>query len=547
MMSKPHPLAVRRAGPAFLAAVLATTISLLASRASFVPTWDGRIYADCIVDAGLLHLAPSTMRCGGHPSHAYMLYAGAIQMLSPESFWPMLLANSVLYLISVAGVFRLAQLAFSGEQHATDRALVTAVFAAQPAVLASVVQPNVDLPLLPAFLWATVCIIRRRWLPVIALGTALVFTKETGVLLYVTLIGAYAVAMILPRPSSPRSPSRTMLRLTPLAIPLVVFAGYVLYRKTLPNQPALWNAGSRKVVAFQFLFPRIDQYFVNYAAMMFVLSFAWITAVVLVAHGAVAIVRAARRSPARRIPGTKRRVVRLVTVLGLATMYVLSRFSSWGNPRYLIPVMALTPLMLYTAFVRFALPAGVRRSALAALSIVLLISTVSSIDPVSRAAYGTFAIGERELFKMTAVSRECCGAGRDQLVYNLQFTKLGDLASDATAALATESTVVFLPSLTRWYMMGTTDTAKLDLATRMRTLRRERIISLRVFDPDTLRLIGTPPSDAMFIGLPNGDSDAALRTLAGWYEIGPPQRIRRGAYWLNAYRLTLRDGRGTGT
>jgi hypothetical protein len=299
------------------------------------------------------------------------------------------------------------------------------------------------------------------------------------------------------------------------------------------------------VVAFQFLFPRIDQYFVNYLAMMLALSFAWITTVVLVADGVVAIARAARRSPARPMAGTKRRVVRLVTVLGLATMYALSRFSSWGNPRYLLPVMALTPLMLYAGFVRFGLPAKPRRWALVVLSILLLVSTVSSIDPVSRAMYGTFAIGDRDLFRMTGVSGECCGAGRDQLAYNLQFTKLGDLASDATAALATDSTVVFLPRLTRWYMMGTTDTAKLDPTTRMRTLRREDVVALHVFDPDTLRFLNTPPPDAILIGLPNGDPESALRMLAGWYEIGPPRRIRRDAYWLNAYRLTVRDGRGT--
>src|SRR6185503_3638798 len=101
------------------------------------------------------------------------------------------------------------------------------------------------------------------------------------------------------------------------------------------------------------------------------------------------------------------------------------------------------------------------------------------------------------------------------------------------------------PRLTRWFMMGTTDTAKLDATTHKRTLRREDVAALRVFDPDTLRLLATAPSDAMFIALPNGDPDEGLRALASSYDIGPAQRLRRGGYWLSAYRLTLRDGRGT--
>ena len=82
--------------------MLVLTLALLASRASYIPTWDGRIYADCIVDAGERHLALSTLRCVDHISHAYMLFAGAIQMLSPGSFPLMLLANVILYLIACA-------------------------------------------------------------------------------------------------------------------------------------------------------------------------------------------------------------------------------------------------------------------------------------------------------------------------------------------------------------------------------------------------------------------------------------------------------------
>jgi hypothetical protein len=533
-------LASLRAGNAFLAAVLVVSIGLLATRLGMVPFWDGRIYADCLVDAAIRHLAVSTMRCGGHPSHAYILYAGAIQMLSPESFAPMLVANVVLYLLSCAAVYRLAQLAFPGEEHQSDRALITALVAVQPAVLASVVQPNIDLPLLPAFLWATVCIIRRRWLPLIALGIALAFTKETGVLLYVTLVGAYAIAMILPRPSSSRSPTLTMLRLAPLAIPLVLFAAYVIYRKSVPDQAALWNAGSRKVVVFQFLFPRIDQYFVNYLAMMFVLSFAWITAALLVADAVVAVVRSVRRVPPRPLPGAKRRVVRFLIVLGIAAMYALSRFSSWGNARYLLPVFAITPFMLYAALVRFGIARSLRRGALGLLAGLLLISAVRSIDPLSRAVYGTFAFGDRDMLRMTGVSHECCGAGRDQLVYNLQFTLLGELTSDATQTLMSDSSVVFIPALTRWETVG-----PVDARTRRRTLRREHVITPRVFTPDTLRLLASPPADAMFIALPNGDSEAGLRTLGEWYEIGPAHRLRRGGYWLDAYKLTSRDGRGS--
>jgi hypothetical protein len=519
--------------------MLLATLGLLASRADFVPIWDGRIYADCIVEAGRQHLALPTLRCVEHISHAYMLYAGAIQMLSPGSYPLILLANAVLYLIACAGFHRLTQLAFPSPEHSFERSLLTAAFAAQPAILASVVQPNIDLPMLPSLLWGTVFIIRRRWVPLILVGIALIATKESGVLLYVTLVFSYAIAMVLPSPSSSRSPIRALLHLTPLAIPAALFVAYIAYRAIVPHETVIWAAGTtEKSIIYQFLVPRIDRYFVNYCVMMLVLSFAWVTASVAGADVVVGIRRKWRKLPARPLPGAKRRIVRFLIVLWVVTMYALTRFSSWGNSRYLLPVFALTPLVLYAGLLRFRLAVLPRRAVLASLAVLLLVSTVRTVDPVSRALYGTWAFGDHTLLRMTRVTHECCGAGRDQLVYNLQYTLLGDLTSDATAALAGDSTVVFVPHRMIWETLG-----PLDRATHRRTLRRENTVTPPLFEPDTLPTLAAPPVNAIYIGLPNGDPAGGLRMLGDWYEIGPPRRMQRGGYWLNAYKLTLRDGR----
>jgi hypothetical protein len=526
-------------GRVFLGAMLVTTVALLTSRAGFIPTWDGRIYAECIVDAGQQHLALSTLRCVEHISHAYMLFAGAIQMLSPGSFPLMLLANGILYLLACAAFYRLAELAFPTTEHATERALLTAAFAAQPAILASVVQPNIDLPMLPAFLWGTVFLIRRRWLGAIVMGMALIATKESGVLLYATLVFSYAIAMVLPRPSSPRSPIRALARLTPLAIPVLAFIAYIAYRAIVPHETVIWAAGTtEKSIIYQFLVPRIDRYFVNYCVMMLVLSFAWVTTIVAGSDFVVGALRKWRKEPARVLSGSKRRIVRFLIVLTVVTMYALTRFSSWGNSRYLLPVFALTPIVLYASLVRFGVSPTVRRSVVGALAALLLLSTVRTADPVSRALYGTWRFGDHTLLRMTRVTHECCGGGRDQLVYNLQYTFLGDLTSDATAALAGDSTAVFVPHRMLWETVG-----PLDADTHRRSLRRENIVRPHLYEPDTLAKLAAPPGDAIYVGLPNGDAEAGLRMLGEWYEVGAPHKVQRGGYWMNAYRLTLRDGR----
>src|SRR5687768_13262595 len=73
-------------GRALMGGILVITLALIASRSADVPFWDGGIYAECIVDAAEQHLAIGSLRCADHISHAYMLFAGAVQLLSPGSF-----------------------------------------------------------------------------------------------------------------------------------------------------------------------------------------------------------------------------------------------------------------------------------------------------------------------------------------------------------------------------------------------------------------------------------------------------------------------------
>jgi hypothetical protein len=320
---------------------------------------------------------------------------------------------------------------------------------------------------------------------------------------------------------------------------VVAFGAYIAYRASLPHQTVIWSGGTtEEPILRQFLVPRVDRYFINYCVMMFVLSFAWITTAVVGTDLVVGVARKLRKEPPRPVPGGKRRVVRFLVVLWVVTMIALTRFTTWGNTRYFLPVFALTPFALYTSLVRLRMPPTVRRAAVAVVAILMLVSTVRTADPVSRAVYGTWTFGDHELLRMTRVTHECCASGRDQLAYNLQHTFLGDLTSDATSALADDSTTVVIPRRMNWYVLG-----PLDRSTHRRTLQRRNVFEPSLYEVDTLRTLAAAPANAIYIGLPNGDLIAGLRAVGQSYEIGPPKRIQRGGYWLDAYRLTLRDDR----
>ena len=64
------------------------------SHARFVPLWDGRFYAECVIEAAKNGLRPYWLRCAGHPSQAYVRLAGLARWLAPNG--TLSLASSVL-------------------------------------------------------------------------------------------------------------------------------------------------------------------------------------------------------------------------------------------------------------------------------------------------------------------------------------------------------------------------------------------------------------------------------------------------------------------
>jgi hypothetical protein len=518
-------------------AAAAAALVLLATRIGYVPLWDGRIYADCIVDAAAGRLALSTLRCADHISHAYMLYAGAIQWLRPGSFPAILLANALLYLLACIAFVRLTRLAFPDDAHRVGRAFLGAAFALQPSILASVVQPTIDLPLLPGFLWGALFVLRRQWVRLVTVGVAMVFSKETGVIFYAALVGVYALLSLISHRRSASEIRRVLVHLVPLAIPLVVFAIYLAYRATLPKTGTLvWAAGTSEMSLLKrFVLPRFDRPLLSFLVMLFVLNFSWIPSAIIGVDAAVGLRRLAARIPARPLAGADASAVKYLVVLCTAVLYIVTRFTMYTNTRYALIAFALLPLAMYASMVRLRLPRPARDSLAAALAVVFAASTIVTADPVSRAVYGTFSLGDRSLLRMTRFTNECCGAGRDQLVYNLQFTKFADLTSDATAfAHADASTAVFVPKNMLWGALG-----PVDARTGRRTLERSHAVLPRLLEPDSLA--ATPvPTRAVLLAIPNGDVPGALRALSSYYLIGRPQRFSRGAYWLELYSLTPR-------
>ena len=568
-----------------LVAALVWAGALLVGQADYVPIWDGRIYADCVVRAARSASA-GALRCAEHPSHVYVGLLALVQRLAPGSYPLILLANTVLLAGMAAAFAVVLRRTFPAPELAPERTLALAALLVHPVVLANLVQPGLDFGVLVFFVAATAAAVARRPALMVLFGIGAVFSKESGAVLYAALLATYAVVFLMPRPVprrlavamvaavlvgagvtlalvswraaplvgglaamavllalrprtlppafAPRALWPRLRSVLPLALPLVLFAAYLVYRTTLPQERVLWQGeGGEQSILRTLLTPHLRLKVWGYLFLLLVLGFLWLPTAAIAADAANGARRLLARLPARPVPGADRDVVLFLAWLAVGAVYLLTRYETFANARYVLPAYPLMLVLTVVALLRLGIRREWRMAGLAGLVLLLAVSGVRTVDPVSRALWGTFAVGEHDLLRMNSLPDECCGNGRDQLTYNLQFTAFDALERTALAELQpmARRRAVGTSYHADWYTVG-----PLDGASR-RSLQASDPGLSASFLPD--RPAGrTPPDSLWYLAFPfahHADALLSARTPAG----GSYDVVRADTAWTDGYAMPV--------
>ena len=527
-------------GPnAILTLATILTVGFVGLRLDFVPLWDGWAYAECAVDVVTNRFALYFLRCYGHPAYVYSGILATFQLIEVGNPVLLFLVNAGVLAAATVGFHRLMRRLFPGDDHCIDVALLTAAFLLQPAFLASVLQPALDLPVLAGTVWCAVLLIERRWFWCAVVGTAMAFSKETGVLLYGVLLACYVGWVLARTPGTCGARLRAILPVWLTVAPLAAYAGYVAtFRFFRPGQAPVWGAPTGRPLLAELVTVRVGDELVSYLGLLFVLNFAWLPSAWIATDTGVGALRLLRRRPTRTVPGADRGAIGFLTLAAVVALIALTRFITYSNVRYLMAGTALLLAVAYVALVRLGAAPAVRRIALGVYAVALAVSAVRTVDPVSRAVWGTFPFGSHRMLDMTSITGECCGAGRDQLVYSLEFTRFHDLTDSVLVAMMRDTaTVLALPSRMHYHAVGRVDTT-----TWRRTLRREGAFEATVMAGPVMLTLDTLPRSVIYIDMPNAKDPMTLGLLSRLYSIGPAQRFAVDGYALSAYPLTLKNG-----
>jgi hypothetical protein len=506
---------------------------------AFVPIWDGNVYMQCVVDAAANGLNVHSLRCGGHQSQLYMGLLALTQLASPGNLSAIVAMNVALAFGALAAFAVVLRRLLPDDAWLVPRALFVTIIAVHPLLSATLIQLNSDFGVYVFFAMALAAIVSRRHWFAAAAGFMLCFSKETGALIYFAALGLHLLFQVIEDQGALVERVKCVVRHAwPSFIPLVLFAAFLLWWAATQGSYAVWNQGIHEhPVEGMHWFDFDDVILRSYAAIIFVLGFAWIPTTVILADVALGAARTARRLGDRALPGVDVKLAGYLVTLTAVLVYLLTVYRTWSFPRYFV---VLAPLLLLTALISFVrLGAGARavRGALAAMAAILFLSNHASWDPVSRALFGTLSLGESTVYDVSSIARDFRVRDADHLCYNLQFTGFHWAQNAMYAAMKpTPQTTIVFPRFNRWGLWAPLDARTFErvasgAGAEMPDYRDEAMIAA---------MRGTMPRELWLIEQPNDGDTLAVQKLHHDYIDADSARYTAGGLTLTARHLVRR-------
>ncbi len=518
-------------------------VSFPATHMDFIPFWDGwEFFRHCYQGAA----SDGNFRCFGHNALAPSALYGLTQLAAPGNQHLVYILNMALGLLAIAFFRALLSHFFGDRLTRTERNLVAFLVGFNPILYAHILQPCLDYPLTLFFIVFLFTLVKRKYVATACVGTVMIFTKEPGVALYGATVAVHFLLLVLPRPF--RFDFRPFYRrgYWVLFIPVLLMAVYVgVY-------PPQVNAGSwpkvfRSLVAFD-----LGSGFLHGQLLSaFVINFSWVPTAIVLLGGMVrtglALVESGSLKP--RSPGfTKGKEAAFVAISLLLLTYLMTRVDFANNPRYLLPLFPLLILLSADALLTLLPRRRLRILALAMMVSLVHVSSYRTLDPAAKRFFGTFAFGEHQMLKMTRFNELCsemvdCPPGRDQLVYNLEFTRFHYLTEKIVQKYGLDKIYLIHPFMS-WN--GAADLGGFDARSKRRTLRLDAVVYVSMTHHEEFRTIYTrdkeKPSELYYIMYPNMVNDNELNLYLDDYGISRIETFSEDGYAIDVACL-VRKGR----
>lgn len=518
--------------------LLVVFIGIPLSYFGYDPIWDGWQFSLCYTTAAAKESLSLSLYCHAHSAFLHTFIFSLTQRIDLGNFWLIYTLN---LLFGIAGLISLRLLLayiFGGRLSRTNLTLLTFCFGLNPVFLVHVIQPSLDYTLPILLVMVLLFLFKNRFLYAAAAGTLLVFTKESGFMLYGVSVFLFIPLMIFNDPSVLGEKVKLLMRTIVLIIPVLLFGIYMIF---VPYTQIgnTWTDGIMKMFQFNTWSGVILAQFIS----LFIINFNWIISLIILINVAVIGVVGIRALTSKAVlltPNYNRYEGLYFAVLFLAILYFLTRIPFVNNPRYMLPALPVMIILFGGSLITV-----LRKQPLITitLTIVLALFTVSSfrtVDPVSKKIMGTFKFGSHEMLQMSRFEDLKYGYGRDQLVYNFEFTQFHYVTEKIFRKIGWGKNIAIAPEFTWLSYFGA-----FDIGSGHQSIDGEKVRSLTFIYSDEITDENNAPHEIYFISYPNYDRDNVNANerarLSAIYDLEEIITVENDGYSVDVYHYVKKS------
>ncbi len=178
----------------------------------------------------------------GHPSMAYATIVSLGQFINYNNVYLLNITNLLLSVLGIWGFYRILYFVYPKKR--IENLIMTWLFAFNPLSIATSISFNLDFPLLIFEIMVFYALIYGKRFQLLFWSLLLIFSKETGVLIYLSLTIGFIFFKYIPNIRHKYIDGKK-INITYFVAPLIVFIIYLLFSKwNFWNPKALENTGN---------------------------------------------------------------------------------------------------------------------------------------------------------------------------------------------------------------------------------------------------------------------------------------------------------------
>ena len=557
LFTRPTNLRFTEPGNLLLPVVVIIYIGVKLFYLDATPRWDGAWYFSLLINAvqefdfspgGFLN----HFNWLGHPSMGYALVMSLGQFIDPGNHYLLNGQNLILSVLAIVLFYKIVAFLFSNGSNQVEMVLLTTLFAFNPLFFGVSLSLGTDFPLLvfwTACIWA---LCHKRLLMLVFFGTLLVFSKETGALLYFMLLAALFFIhvagrvkkglYIIPLPGKGYNIRAGTIAgsLICLLTPAVLFIIYLVV-----NRDGLWVGGSSHWDSSGF-----NTFGFNAAVLgnrlfeIFGLNFSWLqTGLILLLFIKTCFCSARNKNTPRSETG-KNYLVLLGLVFAGFVLFNLF-YITFIHPRYILVSVFFLPVFCYFALVNLVRKKNVRIAVLAGIVVLSTMQVFITIDPLSKLVFPPFQFGRHQ---MLSIGDEF-NSRADGLIYNSQYTNIEQLLNKMNREMNISAQSTLILSDDNWVShingarlpgFGQVSTIGIDRDSLKRTFK-----TANTMQPQILYLWhvnqNNKPAEAYYVHMWFGDEQTDLAHLQKYYQLSEARVIEHRGYYFKVYKLQSRE------